>query len=378
MPLRHLSKPGSRLFSRNPVDIPFSHIKSFQLLGFQYARALRRAASETETLKLFADFGERFSKKVALLLDSRDTAIYCMSSEAAEAFGRAKDLGMKCLLEQTIAPAIVIQNLLAHYAKPYPALRLILGDYQVAGLVEREYREWELADRIFCPSEFVRDSIAGVGGPVGKCVVVPYGIPIKATFRQSADLVEKAEKSLAARPFRVLTVGTVSFRKGAHLTCLAAQQLLGSAIFELVGGYSEAFKHSALADCPENFVLRGQVPRDGLHKYFKNADVFLLPSLCEGSAIVVYEALAYGIPVICTQNTGSVVEHGLEGLIIETNSPKAIVEAIQQLIDDRSLLETLRQGAKQKIDYISLESYDRRLIDSVQDAIASNEIWHSD
>jgi len=55
----------------------------------------------------------------------------------------------------------------------------------------------------------------------------------------------------------------------------------------------------------------GRVPRDRIHEEFQTADLFVLPTLAEGSAEVTYEALAAGLPVITTKSAGSVVRDGI-------------------------------------------------------------------
>jgi len=55
----------------------------------------------------------------------------------------------------------------------------------------------------------------------------------------------------------------------------------------------------------------------------------VLPSICEGSATVTYEALASGVPVICTPKTGSMVRHGVDGNIVPIRNPEAIAQSIE-------------------------------------------------
>ena len=134
-------------------------------------------------------------------------------------------------------------------------------------------------------------------------------------------------------PLRVLTVGTVGLRKGAPYVLEAARQLQGQAIFRMVGP-------SALSSYGERQLqhaveLVGAVPRSIVAEHYAWADVFLLPSVCEGSATATYEALASGLPVICTPNTGSVVEDGAQGFVVPVRDVAAIVARIAQLSADR-------------------------------------------
>src|SRR5208283_380502 len=114
----------------------------------------------------------------------------------------------------------------------------------------------------------------------------------------------------AFSPLRVLTVGTVGLRKGSPYVLEAAKQLTGKAVFRMVGGIGVT--REAETQLREHLELTGAVSRNEIAKHFEWADVFLLPSICEGSATVTYEALAHGLPVICTPNTGSVVRDGME------------------------------------------------------------------
>ena len=72
----------------------------------------------------------------------------------------------------------------------------------------------------------------------------------------------------------------------------------------------------------------------------QSADIFVLPTLAEGSATIVHEALAVGLPVVTTRSAGSVVTHGLEGLIVAERDSDALAEAIEKIVDDR----TMRNG----------------------------------
>jgi glycosyltransferase involved in cell wall biosynthesis len=82
----------------------------------------------------------------------------------------------------------------------------------------------------------------------------------------------------------------------------------------------------------------------------------------EGSATVTYEALAAGLPVICTPNTGSVVRNGVDGFVVPIRDPDAIVDAIEMLSENRSLLETMSSRAKERSGSFDLASYRNRLL----------------
>ena len=90
-------------------------------------------------------------------------------------------------------------------------------------------------------------------------------------------------------------------------------------------------------------------------------DVFLLPSICEGSATVIYEALAAGLPVICTPNAGSVVRDGVDGFIVPIRDPDAIMEKLEQLATNAQLLAQMSENARRRAGEYSIDAYGERL-----------------
>src|SRR5207244_3760976 len=137
-------------------------------------------------------------------------------------------------------------------------------------------------------------AVAASGGPVERCRVVPYGVDRRFAC---------PNRPSHGGPLRVLTVGSVELRKGHPYVLAAARRLRGRASFRVIGPvHVSAAAQQELADALD---LVGPVPHSDLAAHYAWADVFLLPSVCEGSATVTYEALTAGLPVLCTPNTGS-------------------------------------------------------------------------
>ena len=157
----------------------------------------------------------------------------------------------------------------------------------------------------------------------------------------------------------MLTVGTVGLRKGSPYVLEAAKQLKGRAQFRLIGGIE--VEREAEAQLRKHLELTGPVSRSEIARHFAWADVFLLPSLCEGSATVTYEALAHGLPVICTVNTGSVVRDGVEGFIVPIRDAAAIVDRLRHLLDDPEMFKVMRTNATKRADEFTVAKYAERL-----------------
>jgi glycosyltransferase involved in cell wall biosynthesis len=90
------------------------------------------------------------------------------------------------------------------------------------------------------------------------------------------------------------------------------------------------------------------VPHDEVHTIYQHGDVLVLPTLYEGSALVVNEAMASGLPVITTPNAGSAVQDGVEGFIIPIRDADALISRIEALYEDPKLRAEMGHRARRK------------------------------
>jgi glycosyltransferase involved in cell wall biosynthesis len=158
----------------------------------------------------------------------------------------------------------------------------------------------------------------------------------------------------------VLTVGAVCLRKGAPYVLAAARELGKRAEFRMAGAIQ--IVPGAEKRMREYVDLIGIVPRPEMASHYDWADVFLLPSLCEGSATATYEAMFQGLPVICTPETGSVVRDSVDGFVVPARNSDAIAEKLEKLAADRNLPAAMSENARQNSANYTLEKYGERLI----------------
>ena len=372
----------SRLLARVPQGIPPARVTAFNRLGWEYARRRRRANSPSEQTTAFLWCGREFCQLVNASEWGNAGGVFTFNSAGLETLQKATGQGLRAVMEQTIAPRQVEQQILAREHAAYPDWQPQPEDALVGVYSEREEAEWAAADTILCGSQFVVDGIRQLGGPAEKCVVVPYGVDLpedrgqrtedgggnaetlkaemlKSEGEQAEDAIHH-QLSTLNHPLRVLTVGAVGLRKGAPYVLEAARELKGRAEFRWVGGV-ELLPEAAqrMAECVH---LTGAVPSTQVTEHFQWADVFLLPSLCEGSATVTYEALGHGLPVICTPNTGSVVRDGMEGFIVPVRDAAAIAERIERLALDVELRTQMAANAKVRAAEFTVAEYGRRLL----------------
>ncbi|RYY70633.1 MAG: glycosyltransferase [Chitinophagaceae bacterium] len=221
-------------------------------------------------------------------------------------------------------------------------------------IVERQLAEARLADYLLCPSTHVANSFIKYGIPSEKCMVIPYG----ANTDHFKPHVKEKKK------FKVLFVGTIGVRKGLIYLFKALELLRVRYDFEclLIGGLEEQFK-PIYDKYSHLFTHLAHVPHKELVNYYNEASVFVFPSLDEGMALVQLEALACGVPVICTTNSGgdAVIEEGKEGFIVQIRDYLMIAEKIELLLNNRELLKQMSENARQKATTFSWDVYGERL-----------------
>lgn len=354
-----LRPPGlRRLLGRIPHGVPPERITTAPCVAFEFAR--RRAFAKNRSADTAAQMwvGDRLCQ-VVLDTDGLKNAqgAYTFNGAGHLILKAARECGVFGVVEQTMAPRLTEEGLLHSEIAQFPDWESPLDeDLFGPSFCERERMEWECADLILCGSEFVRESIAACHGPVERCRVVPYGV-------DHTYFAINPNRMLHGRPLRVLTVGTIGLRKGAPYVLAAARQLKGMADFRMAGPIEVL--PEAERQLRADLELTGQVPRSEILKHYAWADVFLLPSLCEGSATVVYEALAAGLPVICTPNTGSVVRDGVDGFIVPIRDSQTIAKKLSELADSPAQLAEMSQNARRRAVEFSLQEYRRRLVDEL-------------
>lgn len=347
-----------RLVDRQPSGVPATRITAFT--GFGWLYALRRATADSAAKAMGGHLwaGKRFCELILSSGVQEAEGVYTFNTAGLELLRHARNQGVMGVLEQTIAPKTVERSLLEEDWARFPHWEDAAGidDRIFADFVQREALEWDAADVILCGSEFVRDSVAAAGGPRHKCVVVPYGVHLKRVHR-ARDAMSQ-EKQL-----RVLFVGTVGLRKGVQYIGEAARVLGDRAHIRLVGPSN--LTDRALETLSRDVEIFGPVPRDAIAAQHSWADVLLLPSLCEGSATVVYEALQAGLPVVCTHNTGSIVRDGVEGFIVPIRDARAIADRLERLRDPKIRAE-MSEAARARSIFGGEEAYGERLVEALR------------
>ncbi len=208
-------------------------------------------------------------------------------------------------------------------------------------IVDRELAEYESADLIVVPSNFARRSFIRQAVPAEKIRVAPFGVNLQR-FRPGVVHDEV---------FRVLFVGQIGVRKGIPYL-LEALGDLRLPRFELcLAGTILPEIEPFLARHEGEFRYLGRIAHDRLHQIYAQASVLVLPSVEEGMAYVQAEAMACGVPVIGTPNSGAedLFDDGVEGFIVPIRDPAAIRDRVLALYERLELHTEMSRAALRRV-----------------------------
>ena len=257
-------------------------------------------------------------------------------------------------------------SLLEHEAIRSPEyFPIYLGDGEIdvkelTWLHERRKADRRLASLVLVPSQHIADRMVAQGVPEHKIRVIPYAADVNRFYPRELDETRAG--------CRFLFAGGITQRKGIGYLLAAWRMIRRSGwTLELVGALPRKLGPLAQDLDQEGVILRGRVGHGEMPALMKKSDVFVFPSLFEGSAVVTYEALAAGLPCVVTKEAGSVVRHNIEGLIVPLANTEATAKAMEELGVDQERRAAISLAARRR----GLEYDWPRYRESVADAVRS-------
>ncbi len=210
-------------------------------------------------------------------------------------------------------------------------------------------------DRIVAVSEYTKKKLIELHVPDGKIEIIHNGIDVssftragKGSLRQALGLEEGSKV--------VGFIGRLGPEKGIPYLLEAADTICRSTkdiYFVLIG-------EGVLKEETEAFIasnkLQGRIIMLGWRKdaveLMPDMDILLLPSLTEGTPMVILESMAMGVPVIASDvgGIGEVIEDSKTGLLIKPRDSGAIVESVKALMDDTGLAERISRNAASEVE----------------------------
>jgi glycosyltransferase involved in cell wall biosynthesis len=236
------------------------------------------------------------------------------------------------------------------------------------GIYERELQEYGEADKIAIPSFFVKNTFLKQGIPENKLIHVPYGTSLKEFY----PIAKEDNK------FRVIHCGGINLRKGVQYLLQAFYELnLPDAELWLVGNISseeiEPFLNKYQSD---KIILKGHQPQNRLRWFYSQCSIFCIASIEDGFGMVIPQAMACGLPVIHTTNTGGsdIVRDGIDGFCIPIRNVEAIKDKILFFYENPDKRAEIGQNALlQAQNTLSWDDYGAKIIANYQQIIKKGE-----
>jgi glycosyltransferase involved in cell wall biosynthesis len=261
---------------------------------------------------------------------------------SVEVFRWAKREGLRCVLDQAVGhPRAMNAVMLAERERHPDYFPLGFVPYDEDWIAQND-EEVALADLVLAGSDACAATMIANGCPPEKLQVVPYGYD--ATQFPDEPFGHPPTQRPTA-PMQFLFVGAVDARKGiAYLLQAFDRVPQGAAALTLVG-------HRTVPDATfrrhaGRVVHVPQVARPKVPGYFRQADAFVFPSLFEGSALVLYEAVGAGLGIIQSAASGTGATPGENGIILDEVTVDGLTDAILQAVDDPERLWAWRAASR--------------------------------
>jgi glycosyltransferase involved in cell wall biosynthesis len=338
-------------------NIKINHVKSIFIKEF-----LKRFFDKFMIINKIFDYDYwlsfYFSKRAANIVNYKKTDILIgWSGFSLHSFKSAQKFNCIKILERGSAHILHQVKILK---EEYKKLKL-KGRLPSKKIIKKELMEYELADYISVPSEFVKKSFLDRGFDKDKIVKIPYGVDLK----NFTTHIKK--NNLKKNKFTILSVGTVSVRKGSVYLLKAFEELnLPDSELIFVGPVDiELKKIVKNYDLKENIKFFKKQPQKKLSNFYNLADVFVLFSVEDGFGMVINQAMACGLPVICNQNVGGsdVIDQGVNGFVLPAKDINLLKKKILTLYSDRTLLEKMKRNAFKKAKlFLSWDNYGKNVI----------------
>lgn len=296
------------------------------------------------------------------ILKHKDIAgVYAYEDCAIQQFTVAKQQGIKCIYDLPIAYWEYGTKLMKEESLRLPEWAITLGGgiNDSEAKHRRKVMELESADILICASRFVKESFPewAKSKPI---IEVPFGTPGKI----NRDPKLFSEET----PLRILFVGSMGQRKGLG-DLFEAIKILNTKNVELVVLGSLLAPFEFYKKQLPDFTYEQVRPHQQVLELMRKCDVFCLPSIVEGRALVIQEAMSQGLPIIITPNTGGedLVIEKETGFLIPVRSPEIIAEKINWFLENRNQLAYMSLRAQQHSEKYSWEQYGNSIASMIQE-----------
>jgi glycosyltransferase involved in cell wall biosynthesis len=329
-------------------------------IGAFSMRFLLKYASKTRAYKLA---NKRLGKNTIRYCENiSPAAYYGFDTSSLEFMQWASSKEWKLVLEQCVAPRASQINMYRTFEQKY-GLNYQSNIEHCLFQQHREEKEWQLAHTIIVPSLYVKNELLKTNlVDAEKIKIVPFGYTNPIPQSEIVELIN--QKEISNKPIQILFAGNAGYRKGIIDIIEIAQKLSSENVLFKIAGHLEAEAIDYLnSNKNDKLKYLGKLNKKELVQEYKTSDIFFFPSYLEGSAMVLLEAMSWGLPIVTTYQSGSLVEEGINGFVSEAGEIDAIIFNIKKLITNDTLRNSMSMQSLHISSLYSIEQYELKLLE---------------
>lgn len=349
----------------NP-DLDDNDVSTFNMFYGLLETLLVRLDKSRNLYRKFSDFtSKRFGISVAkYAINNKADAVVCYDSNSTSCFEYLKNN----------APNIIRIMDVSSTARPY---RKIIYEEEISRSghddlrIQNQYmwdddilhnlqQEIDDTNYFLAPSKFVINSLVNCGVKKEQILYVPYGANIISNL--------KKEKFSSSQTINFLFVGQVNYNKGVPYLLEAFSKLNNKNIsLTIVGEFNQNDWYIKKFQYLENLHFAGYLTFDRMKNMYEESHVFVFPSFSEGMTLSGIEAMACGLPIICTPNSGvsDLVTDGENGFIVDAGNADSLKSKMEWFISHSDRIKIMGENASRIAINYTWARYEENIVRAV-------------
>lgn len=344
-----------------------------EILGLFFLFWLRFDKKYRYTFSVFTYLSDVFGEKVAkYAVNNNAKAVIGYDTAATKCFEliSKNDKSIIKILDMSSAAGSYIRNIIKQDIESgnpfFESYNQKLRQYSEKSCKYFD-KEILLSDYFLVPSNFSKNSLLSLGIKEKQIYMVPYGVDLKRfTIKYGYELKEK---------IRFLFVGRLEAAKGIY-SLLQAFKQIGRDDVELVLVGSTCGTEHLLEPYKNYYTYLGTKLSSEMPEVFKSADVYIMPSMWEGFSLTLLEAMASGVPVIASNNSGAegVITDGEEGFVFNAGDIEQLKNRIIWFADNREQIKKMGQNARKTAEKYTWENYEAKAAIAIAEIVNGESV----
>ena len=361
------NEPEKQLFRRQITEVPSALVINHPLPEFLRSATAKFGLGDIASNFVWERTEKWFDRIVARKHLGDAEVAYGYEHACLETFRAQKALGGLCIYDQPIAHHTTVSRILDEEFKKFPEMKTsrdVHIEHRRSRYNARKDCELALADRVVVASNFVRESLISAGYSGEKIWVIPSGAP----------KVDTSLRRLDPKKFVILVAGHLSARKGTYYLLEAWRRLSPPEHVELWMVGKWLLPAAWREKLPGKVCISDTVPRERLFSLFDQANVLAFPTLAEGLALTPLEAMARGVPVLTTPNSGAdrFIRDGENGKLIQPCDVDGLTNELSWAIEHPAELYEMGMRAAATMGAWQWSNYRLLLGQRVADLVGRN------